>query len=75
VEVRHWLAQPSDALRGLWFLPISHGDDIGQRSRRRRASRSRPGARGSPGRGTGTRNRPTWVFRPENPVGPTRNGR
>lgn len=46
VEVRHWLAQPSNALHGLWFLPISHGDDIGQRSRRRRASRSRPGARG-----------------------------
>jgi transcriptional regulator with XRE-family HTH domain len=39
VEVRRWLAQPNSSLRGIWFLPISHDEDIGQRSRRRRASR------------------------------------
>ena len=39
VEVRHWLAEPLGDLRGLWFLPIAHQDDIGQRSRRLRASK------------------------------------
>jgi transcriptional regulator with XRE-family HTH domain len=39
VEVRHWLAEPRGDLRGLWFLPIAHEDDIGQRSRRLRASK------------------------------------
>jgi hypothetical protein len=50
VEVRQWLTQPTGGLRGIWFLPISHGDDIGQRSRRRRASRSRSEARSVPGK-------------------------
>ncbi len=39
--VRRWLGEPSGNLRGIWFLPISHQNDIGQRSRRRRACRSR----------------------------------
>jgi len=43
VEVRHWLAHPNGGLRGIWFLAISHDDDIGQRSRRRRASKRRLG--------------------------------
>jgi transcriptional regulator with XRE-family HTH domain len=43
VEVRHWLAEPLGDLRGLWFLPIAHQDDIGQRSRRLRASKRRGG--------------------------------
>jgi transcriptional regulator with XRE-family HTH domain len=51
IEVRRWLTQPDGALRGIWFLPISHGDDIGQRSRRRRASRRRPASHGIPPKG------------------------
>ncbi len=46
VEVRNWLAQPLGDLRGLWFLPIAHQGDIGQRSRRLRASK--PGGGGAP---------------------------
>jgi transcriptional regulator with XRE-family HTH domain len=41
--VHDWLRRPSGDLRGIWFLPISHHDDIGQRSRRLRASKRRPG--------------------------------
>jgi transcriptional regulator with XRE-family HTH domain len=44
LEVRSWLARPLGDLRGIWFLPISHQDDIGQRSRRQRASRRRHAA-------------------------------
>lgn len=40
-EVRNWLARPLGDLRGIWFLPISHYEDIGQRSGRRRASKRR----------------------------------
>jgi transcriptional regulator with XRE-family HTH domain len=41
LEVRRWLTQPTGDLRGIWFLPIAHQNDIGQRSRRRRASKRR----------------------------------
>jgi transcriptional regulator with XRE-family HTH domain len=44
LEVREWLAGPAGDLRGILFLPISHEDDIGQRSLRRRASKRRRGA-------------------------------
>ncbi len=37
LAVRAWLDEPTRDLRGIWFLPISHQHDIGQRSRRRRA--------------------------------------
>jgi transcriptional regulator with XRE-family HTH domain len=68
LEVRSWLARPLGDLRGIWFLPISQHDDIGQRSRRRRASkrlrgalrpsrsppkRPNPGVRGCPGAESG----------------------
>ena len=43
VEARHWLANPLGDIRALWFLPIARQDDIGQRSRRRRASKRRAG--------------------------------
>jgi AcrR family transcriptional regulator len=43
VEVRHWLANPAGDLRGIWFLPIEHQNDIGQRSRRRRAPKRKTG--------------------------------
>ena len=51
VEVRHWLSNPNGSLRGIWFLPISHHDDLGQRSRRRRAwkGRSQTGRTPKPG--------------------------
>ena len=57
-EVRDWLAEPAGNLRGILFLPIAHHDDIGQRSRRRRALRTpkrgnlrqeRPAKRANPG--------------------------
>ena len=69
LEVRSWLMGPLGDLRGIWFLPISHHDDIGQRSRRRRASkrlrgalrpprppskRPNPGVRGCPGAESGS---------------------
>jgi len=54
LEVRHWLARPVGDLRGIWFLPISRQDDIGQRSRRKRAPKRHPqpriGANSSPRR-------------------------
>jgi hypothetical protein len=28
--VRAWLDEPSRDLRGIWFLPISHQDDLGK---------------------------------------------
>jgi transcriptional regulator with XRE-family HTH domain len=40
-EVRDWLLRPAGDMRGIWFLPISHQDNIGQRSRRLRASKRR----------------------------------
>jgi transcriptional regulator with XRE-family HTH domain len=40
-EVRGWLARPLGDLRGILYLPIAHEDDIGQRARRRRASKHR----------------------------------
>jgi transcriptional regulator with XRE-family HTH domain len=43
-EVRRWLAHPAGSLRGILFLPVSHDDPIGQRARRRRASKRRQGA-------------------------------
>jgi transcriptional regulator with XRE-family HTH domain len=43
-EIREWLARPTADLRGLWFLPVSHDDGIGQRARRRRASKRTRGA-------------------------------
>jgi transcriptional regulator with XRE-family HTH domain len=43
VEVKRWLAEPRGDLRGLWFLPIARHDDIGQRSRRIRATRRAAG--------------------------------
>jgi transcriptional regulator with XRE-family HTH domain len=45
-EVRDWLADPATDLRGILFLPIAHHVDIGQRSRRMRASTHRPGSSG-----------------------------
>ena len=47
-EVRNWLAHPSGNLRGIWFLPISHHEDIGQRPGRRRASKRRRDNRHAP---------------------------
>jgi transcriptional regulator with XRE-family HTH domain len=41
-EVKAWLMRPAGELRGIWFLPISHHENIGQRSRRLRASKRRP---------------------------------
>jgi transcriptional regulator with XRE-family HTH domain len=32
VRVRHWIGDPSGDLRGLWFLPISHGTGLRKRS-------------------------------------------
>jgi transcriptional regulator with XRE-family HTH domain len=43
-EVRTWLHNPTADLRGILFLPIAPDVDIGQRSRRMRASRHRPGS-------------------------------
>jgi transcriptional regulator with XRE-family HTH domain len=56
VEVRSWLASPRSNLRGLWFLPIAHQNDIGQMSRRRRASKHRRGTPQSPKPRTGRSN-------------------
>jgi transcriptional regulator with XRE-family HTH domain len=50
VEVRRWLAHPVGDLRGIWFLPISRQDDIGQRSRRKRVPKHRPQPRIGPAR-------------------------
>ena len=41
LEVRRWVVHPVGDLRGIWFLPISRQDDIGQRSRRKRAPKRR----------------------------------
>jgi len=30
LAVRAWLDEPSRDLRGIWFLPISHQDDLGK---------------------------------------------
>ena len=38
-RARAWLADPAGRLRGIWFLPISHQNDIGTRALRRRASK------------------------------------
>ena len=51
-EVRNWLLDPHGDLRGIWFLPISHDDDLGQRSRRRRATKGRRASSGIPRSGT-----------------------
>jgi transcriptional regulator with XRE-family HTH domain len=43
-DVRQWLEHPVADLRGILFLPISHDIHIGQRARRRRASKRLRGA-------------------------------
>jgi transcriptional regulator with XRE-family HTH domain len=43
-DTRAWLAKPGADLRGILFLPIAHDVHVGQRSRRMRVSKHRPGS-------------------------------